>query len=70
MIEDEKLLKACNKVWDKFSNIMQKGYDSESVYNEKYLKTKIKSYDGKFNTNFYENEIPKRFKLCFFVSNI
>ena len=49
---------------------MQKGFDSESVYTEKYLKTKIKSYDGKSNTNFYENEIPKRFKLCFFVSNI
>ena len=25
--------------------------DSEPVYHEEYLKTKIKSYDGKVNTN-------------------
>ena len=68
LIEDEKLLKACNKMQDKFSNIIPKGFDSESVYTEKYLKTKIKSYDGKSNTNFYENEIPKRFKRFKFRS--
>ena len=26
---------------------------------QKYLKTKIKSYNGKINTNFYSNKIPK-----------
>ena len=39
LIEDEKLLKGYNKVWDKVINIMPKGFGSESVYNEKYLKT-------------------------------
>ena len=66
-IKKRKLLKAYNKVWDKISNIMQKGFDSEPVYNEKYLKTKIKSYDGKIKTNFYDNGVPKegsRF-VCF-----
>ena len=42
-------LNAYNKVWDKISNIMQKQFDSDPGYNEKYLKTKIKSSDGKIS---------------------
>ena len=29
------------------------------MYNEKYPKAKIKSYNGKINTNFYNDKIPK-----------
>ena len=35
-----------------------KKFDSEPVYNEKYLKAKIKSDNGKINTNFHDNKIP------------
>ena len=31
---------------------MIKGFDSEPVYNEKYVKTKIKSYEGKLTQMF------------------
>ena len=31
---------------------MQKGFDNKSVYNEKYLTTKVVSYGGKTNTDF------------------
>ena len=33
--------------------------NSEPVYNEKYLKAEIKSYNGKSNTNFHNNKILK-----------
>ena len=29
------------------------------MYNEKYLKTKLKSYNDKIKTNFYDNDVPK-----------
>ena len=29
------------------------------MYGEKYLKIKIKRYDGKINTNFQNNSVPK-----------
>ena len=45
LIEDEQFLKKCNNMWDKISNIMQKSFDSEPLYNEKYLKTKSKSFN-------------------------
>ena len=36
-------------------------FDSESVYgdNDKYIKTKIKLYGDKINTNFQDKRIPK-----------
>ena len=58
-IKDEKLLEKDNEIWKKISNIIKKEFDSKLVYNEKYLKTKIKSYNGKTNTNFHNDKIPK-----------
>ena len=59
LIENEKLLKACNKVWDKISNIIQKGFDIDQVYNENYFKTKITSYDVKNGVpNGVNNGVP------------
>ena len=58
LVEDKKLLKVYDKIRDKISNIMQKGFDSEPIYNERYLKTKTKPYDSKININFYDNGAP------------
>ena len=49
----------CNEIWGKFKNIIKKEFDSERVYNGKYLKAKIKLYNGKINTNFHNDKIPK-----------
>ena len=40
---------------------MDKKFDSELVYgdNDKYIKTKIKLYEDKINTNFQGKKIPK-----------
>ena len=57
LIKNDKLLE--NEIWKKVKNILKKEFDSEPVYNEKYLKAKIKSYNGKINTNFHNNKIPK-----------
>ena len=40
LIKDDKLLEKYSKNWDKVSSNIKKGFDSEPVYNEKYLKTK------------------------------
>ena len=39
LTNDNKLLEKCNEIWDKISNVIKKGSDSDPVYNEKYLKT-------------------------------
>ena len=40
---DDELLEKCNEIWEKVKNTLKKEFDSEPVYNEKYLKAKIKS---------------------------
>ena len=52
LIRDDELLEKYNKIWNKVSNSTKKGFDSEPVYHEKYLKTKVKSYEGELNVNF------------------
>ena len=58
---DKKLLKKYAKIWEKISSLMNMEFDSESVYGDrdKYIKTKIKSYGDKVNTNFQGWKIPK-----------
>ena len=56
-IENNELLEKQNEIWDKVSNAIKKGFDSESVYSEKYLKTKIKSFKGRTNINFRNDKI-------------
>ena len=44
--------------------------NSEPVYNEKYLKANVKSYNGKINRNFCNNKIPKEGSQFIFLSVI
>ena len=48
-------------MWGRVSSLMNTEFDSEPVYgdNDKYIKTKIKSYGDKINTNFQGKKIPK-----------
>ena len=60
-VDDNKLLKEYNKIWEIISNLLNIEFDSEPVYgdNDKYIKTKIKMYEDRVNTNFQGKEIPK-----------
>ena len=56
LIKDDKLLEKYNEIWQRVK-IVSKKIDSEPVYNEKYLKVKIKSYNRKTNTDLHSNKI-------------
>ena len=60
-VSDNKLLKKYNKIWGKIRNLMNIEFDSEPVYGDgdKYIKTKIKMFDDRVNTNFQSNKVPK-----------
>ena len=53
-VSDNKPLKKYNKIWEKISTLMSIEFDSEPVYGDgdKYIKTKIKMYEDRVNTNF------------------
>ena len=60
-ISDNKLFKKYNQIWKKVKNLLNIKFNSEPVYgdNDKYMKTKIKIYDGNINTNFQGKKVPK-----------
>ena len=69
LIEDEELLKKYKDIWNKLSNSIKKEFDSEPIYNIKFLKTKIKSNSDKA-TYFHNKEIPCISYICLAVTLI
>ena len=57
-IKDDDLLEKYNAIWDKASADIKKEFDSEPVYNKRFLKTKIKSYGDEIK-DFFDKDIPK-----------
>ena len=45
----------------------KKKKNSKPVYSDKYLKTKMKSFEGKVNTNFHGDEKPNQNSHCIFL---
>ena len=70
LIKYEKLLEKYNETWKKVSNIIITEFDCKCVYNQKYLQTKIKSYNGNIYTNFHKKKIPKEGSQCILLSVI
>ena len=55
----KKYLKKYSEIWDKSKSLIKKEFNSESVYNDKYIGTKIKIYNNRVYTNFQHNKIPR-----------
>ena len=49
-VNDKKMLKKYNKIWDTIAVLLDVQFDSYPVYgdNEKYIKTKIRMYEDNF----------------------
>ena len=58
---NNKLLKKYNKIWEKVGNLLNIEFDSETIYGDvdEYIKTKIKKYGDRVNTNFRGKKVPK-----------
>ena len=65
-VTDNKLLKKYIKIWERVSSLMNIEFDSDPVYgdNDKYIKTKIKTYGEEINPNFQDKKLPKENASC------
>ena len=61
-VNDNSLLKKYTKIWENVTSLMNIEFDNEPVYgdNNKYIKTKIKSYSDNVNTNFQAKKCQKK----------
>ena len=48
-----------NKIWDVVENKLDIKFHSKPVYEYKYLKTKVREFNGEIKTNFLNNGMPK-----------
>ena len=48
-----------NKIWDVIKVKLGIKFHSEPVYEYKYLKAKVREFDGVIKTNFLGNDMPK-----------
>ena len=52
MIEDDRLLVKYNAIWNNKLNTISIIFHSIHVYDEKYIKARVKEFNGVVNTNF------------------
>ena len=59
LIKDEEVIEKYEQIWYVVKNKLKIKFHSEPVYEYKYLKTKVKEYDGMIKTNFLGNGMRK-----------
>ena len=69
---NKQLLKNYNKIWEEVENLMRIDFDGKLVYghDDKYIKTKIKTYAGSMITNFHNKKMLKEKAPCKCLSTI
>ena len=63
VVDDAELFIKYTEIWNKMRDLINKKFDSEPVYNNKYIHTKVKLYNNDIKTNFHDEnnirEVPK-----------
>ena len=59
----KEFFKKYTKLWGKIKDLIGKKFDSEPIYNDNYIKKKVKSYNNNIRTNFRDEsnnrKVPK-----------
>ena len=59
LVNDKEILKKYLEIKDKIKSLIKNKFNSELVYNDKYIKTKIEICNNRVYTNFQHNKIPE-----------
>ena len=70
VVNDKEILEKYSEIWNKIKSFIKKEFNSEPVYNDQYIKIRIKIYNNRVHTNFQHNIIPKDNEYCAWLSII
>ena len=59
LIKDDEVWEKYEQIWDVIKNKLGIKFHSEPVYEYKYLKAKVREFDGVIKTNFLGNDMSK-----------
>ena len=73
--DSNEFLERYTSIWEKISDLVNKKFDSDPIYNKKYINTKIRLYNNDIKTNFSNidnknNKLPEKNKLYKCISLI
>ena len=58
-IKDDEVWEKYEQIWDVIKNKLGIKFHSKPIYEQKYLKAKVREFDGVIKTNFLGNDTPK-----------
>ena len=66
IVKDKQLLKKYTKIWETIEGLMKINFESKPVYgdDDKYIKSKMKTYADSITTNFHNKKMPKGKAPC------
>ena len=56
LTDNNEFLERYTKIWEKISDLINKKFDSDPVYNNNYINSKIRLYNNDIKTNFHDIE--------------
>ena len=68
LTDNNEFLERYTTIWEKIIDLINERFDSNPVYNNKYINTKIRSYNNDIKTNFHDidnknNKLQKKNKI-------
>ena len=58
-IEEESVYLKYTEIWNKIKSVLNVKIHSKPIYDDKYIKTKVKTFNNTINTLFSGDEVPK-----------
>ena len=58
-IKDDEVREKYKQIWDVIKNKLSIKFYSKPIFEQKYLKAKVREFDGVIKTNFWANDVPK-----------
>ena len=59
LIKNDEVWEKYEEIWNEIKNKLDIKFHSEPIYEKKYLKAKVREFDGVIKTNFLGNDMPK-----------
>ena len=64
-LEEESVYLKYAEIWDKIKSVLNVKFYSQPIYDDKDIKTKVKTFNNTINTMFSGDEIPKKKTIMF-----
>ena len=59
LIKDSEVWEKYKEIWNVIKNKLNIKFHSQTIYENKYLKAKVREFDGNIKTNFLSNNLPR-----------